>query len=74
MKNILSFVQIILSILLTGLILIQAKGTGLGSSFGGNKSFFSTKRGVEKTIFWITIFAAVFFAISSLAQTVIFIK
>lgn len=70
MKFWLTIFQILISICLTGLIILQAKGTGLGSSFG--PSSFSTKRGVEKTIFWITVILAIFFALSSILQTVIF--
>ncbi len=60
-----NLVQIIVSIALIGVILVQAKGSGLGGIFGGDSSIYKTRRGVEKTIFQATIaLAVVFFAIS----------
>lgn len=60
-----NLVQIIVSIALIGVILVQAKGSGLGGIFGGDSSIYKTRRGVEKTIFQSTIaLAVVFFAIS----------
>ncbi len=59
MSQILKIVQIILAILLTAAILVQARGTGLSSAFGGEGGFYRTKRGIEKTIFRATIFLAI---------------
>lgn len=53
--------QITVSILLIILILLQARGVGLGSTFGGEGNFYFTKRGVEKTIFTLTIILAIAF-------------
>lgn len=47
--------QIILGILLILIIIIQQKGTGLGSGLGGDFSFYRTKRGAEKMLFKGTI-------------------
>lgn len=47
--------QIILGILLILIIIIQQKGAGLGSGFGGDFSFYRTKRGAEKMLFKGTI-------------------
>jgi len=65
-KNFLSIIQIFLSISLIGLILIQAKGSGLGAAFGGDSGFYRTKRGFEKLLFYTTIVIAALFLISSL--------
>lgn len=63
MRNYITIIQIVLAVLLTAAILLQAKGTGLGSVFGGEGNVFRTKRGFEKTLFHITIgLAAAFFA------------
>jgi len=57
----------VLAILLIAGILMQQRGSGLGGSFGGDSSVYSTRRGAEKVIFWVTIAAAVlFFGISFL--------
>lgn len=62
-KEIFSVIQIVLGILLGGLILLQAKGTGLGSTFGGEMGFYRTKRGFEKLLFYSTILVSALFLI-----------
>ena len=53
--------------MLTLVILLQAKGSGIGTALGGGTGgSFRTRRGVEKTLFQLTIFLAiVFLAISA---------
>jgi preprotein translocase subunit SecG len=64
-------VQIIISITIIVLVLLQAKGSGLGSIFGGDGGVYRTKRGVEKTMYQATIALAVlFFIISMISVTV----
>lgn len=68
MNAVLSWLQIIIGVVLIGLIILQAKGTGLGSGFGGDMGHYSTKRGAEKFIFIATIvFGAVFLLIPLIA-------
>ncbi|MBI2595653.1 preprotein translocase subunit SecG [Candidatus Daviesbacteria bacterium] len=64
--QIIAIIQIILGLLLTGLILLQSKGTGLGSTFGGDMGFYGTKRGAEKMLFILTIVTASLFLITSI--------
>jgi preprotein translocase subunit SecG len=60
-----NLLQIVISVALIVVILIQAKGSGLGSIFGGDSSIYKTRRGVEKTLYQATIGLAVaFFAMS----------
>jgi preprotein translocase subunit SecG len=61
-------IQIILSITVITFILLQPRGAGLGSAFGGSSagSVFKTRRGVEKLIFNLTIVFVVLFALVSL--------
>lgn len=66
MKAVISIIQIILGILLILVIIIQQKGSGLGSSFGGDLSFYRTKRGAEKLLFYATIGISIAFILSSL--------
>lgn len=66
MKLAISVIQIIFAILLVLVIIIQQKGSGLGTSFGGDMSFYRSKRGAEKLLFYATIVIAVAFIISSL--------
>jgi len=61
-------VQIIISIAIVVLVLLQAKGSGLGGIFGGDGGVYRTRRGVEKSLHQITIgLAVIFFAISILS-------
>jgi len=55
LPQIIEILQIGVSALLIILILLQARGVGLGSTFGGEGNFYFTKRGAEKTIFILTI-------------------
>ncbi len=65
--NILPWVQIALSILLVGSILLQQSASELGGAFGGgDRAVFHTKRGFEKVLFVTTIVIAILFAASAL--------
>lgn len=57
--------QVIISILLIVAILLQNRGAGLGSAFGGSGGVYLTKRGLEKKLFIATIVLAVLFFITS---------
>ncbi|MBI2446872.1 MAG: preprotein translocase subunit SecG [Parcubacteria group bacterium] len=63
-----SIIQIIISALLIGAILLQARGSGLSSVFGGESTFYHTRRGMEKIIFWATIILAILFIITGIAS------
>ncbi|MBU2577854.1 preprotein translocase subunit SecG [Patescibacteria group bacterium] len=71
MKSILLIIQILLSVTLIVLILLQTRSGGLGNAFGFNMDAYSTRRGVEKVIFKTTIVLTVLFFISSIIQLVI---
>lgn len=60
MKEI-KIIQIIISVLLIIVILLQNKGAALGGVFGGSGSVFLTKRGIEKKLFVLTIILVVLF-------------
>ena len=66
--QILTYGQIALSVLLVAGILMQQKGSGLGSAMGGSNIEYSTKRGAEKFIFRATIFFAILFVAVSVAR------
>lgn len=72
MRDILLIVTIILSIIITGLILLQGRGAGLGSAWGGGGEFYQTRRGVEKITMRLTVIFIVIFLVVSLAN--LFIK
>ena len=60
-------VQIIVSLALIVTILLQAKGAGLGGIFGGEGGIYKSRRGVERTLFNVTIGLVVIFFIVSVA-------
>jgi protein translocase SecG subunit len=63
----LNFAQVIVSIILIVLILLQQRGTALGSAFGQEGGYYATRRGVQQKIFWATIvFGAAFIVLSLL--------
>jgi protein translocase SecG subunit len=53
--------QIVVSILLIVSILLQNRGSGLSSAFGGDFGGYYTKRGMEKFLFYVSIFLGVIF-------------
>ena len=59
--------QILIAIVLTVVILLQAKGSDVGGIFGGQSAggSFRTRRGIEKTLFQMTIVLAIVFLIIS---------
>jgi preprotein translocase subunit SecG len=63
-QDYLNIAQILVAIMLTTVVLLQAKGSGVGTALGGGTGgSFRTRRGVEKTLFQLTIFLAVVFLI-----------
>jgi preprotein translocase subunit SecG len=60
-ENFLNLGQILISIALIFVVLLQAKGTGFGAGLGGTTSSFRTRRGLEKTLFQATIFLTIIF-------------
>lgn len=56
--------QIILSVILIGVILLQTKGSSFSGAMGGDSgSIYHQRRGLEKTLFQLTIALAVLFAV-----------
>jgi preprotein translocase subunit SecG len=63
-EDYINIAQILVAIVLSVIILLQAKGSGIGTALGGGTSgSFRTRRGVEKTLFQLTIIVAVLFFI-----------
>lgn len=66
-----SIALIVLSVLLIGAILLQARGAGLGAAFGGEGNVFRTKRGVERVLFRATVVISILFFGTALASAVL---
>lgn len=63
MQTYLNVAQIVLAIALILIILLQVRGGGLGGIFGQPDTVYRTKRGMEKTMFQLTVVLAVLFII-----------
>lgn len=62
MLKIVNFTQIIISVLITALILLQNKGAGIGAVFGGGDgNVIHQKRGAEKWLFYATVATVIIF-------------
>ncbi len=68
MNTLLAFGQIIVSIGLIAAILLQARGAGLSSAFGGDSTVYRSRRGIEKTLFQFTVVLGILFVVFSLAS------
>ena len=53
------------------LVVIQQRGAALGSSFGGGGEFYSTKRGLQKKIYYATIAVSAIFLILGILNILI---
>ncbi|MEK7634138.1 MAG: preprotein translocase subunit SecG [Patescibacteria group bacterium] len=72
MKNFLLILNIVLSVLIIVFILVQGKGAGLGSAWGGGGEMFQTRRGMEKVILRLTTAFIIIFLVVSLIN--LFVK
>ena len=66
MQTYLTIAQMVISVALTLALLLQVRGGGLGGIFGQADTVYRTKRGVEKTLFQLTIVMIVLFIVISL--------
>jgi preprotein translocase subunit SecG len=68
----LNIAQIIISVALTAVILLQTKGGGAGGMFGGTETaVYKTRRGVERTIFNVTIGLSIAFFIITILNVIV---
>lgn len=68
----LQIIQIVSSLLLVALVLIQKASGDTGSTLGGDgSSFLQTRRGAERFLFVLTIIVALIFVASSVASIVL---
>ncbi len=69
----LPYIQIGLSALLIVAILLQRTGASMGGAFGADNfsSGFHTRRGLERTLFHVSIALGILFALSALVNLII---
>lgn len=74
MEITIQIIQIIIATLLIIFIMLQQRGTALGSAFGGGDGgggFYSTRRGIQKKLLWATIICAFLFIGLALVNLII---
>ena len=72
MINFLDGSLILTSIALVVSIILQSKGAGLGQLTGGDSGgVFTARRGIEKTLFWVTIVFSVLFFVLAITLVVL---
>ena len=76
MSTYLFIIQIIISVALTALILIQTKGAGgtgglFGGDGGGGGGVYKTRRGVERTLFQVTVGLSIVFLVFSVINVLL---
>lgn len=67
MNPVLAAGQLIVSVALTLAVLLQARGSGLGGTFGGDSSVYRSRRGIERRLWQFTIVLMALFVVFSLA-------
>ncbi len=64
-SDILNVFQVLVALTVIGIVLLQAKGQGLGNIFGGGGETYRTRRGVERVLFRGTIALMITFVVLS---------
>jgi preprotein translocase subunit SecG len=63
--------QLIVSVALTLAILLQARGSGLGGTFGGDSAVYRSRRGIERRLWQFTLVLIALFSLFSLASYIL---
>ena len=72
MKNALDIALILTSITLVASIILQSTGAGLGGLTGGDAGgVFTARRGIEKTLFWVTVVFSVLFFVLAITTVIL---
>jgi protein translocase SecG subunit len=64
MRNLFNVITVISALLMILFVLIQSRGQSLGAAFGGDTTFYRSRRGAEAVIFNATIICGVVFVLS----------
>jgi protein translocase SecG subunit len=65
--DVINVFQVMVALAIIGIVLLQAKGQGLGNIFGGGGETYRTRRGVERVLFRTTIVLMAAFVVLSIA-------
>ena len=69
--EILPIITVVSAALMILMILLQSRGATLGAGFGSSGELFTTRRGLEKSLYEATIFIAVIFVLSIVVNLII---
>ena len=64
--ELLQVAQIVIAVAVSASILLQARGTGLSSTFGGESTAYRSRRGLERTLFRLTVVLIAVYVVISL--------
>lgn len=70
MATYLNIAEIIVSIVLILVLLVQSRGAGFNGTFNSDSSVYRSRRGVEKTLYQLTIALAIIFALVSILSVI----
>ena len=70
MSTYINIVQIIVSVVVIVVVLLQSRGSGFSATFSSDTSIYRTRRGVERTLFNVTIGLAVLFVAISILSVI----
>lgn len=68
MVTVINIIQIILSITLIAILLLQIKGEGITGAFGSDNPVYHKRRGLEATLYHLTIALSTIFLVFSLVS------
>jgi len=73
LAGVLPYIQVVLSVVVVACVLLQQTGASMGGALGGDNfsAAYHTRRGMEKTLFYVTIVAGVLLAASALLALLI---
>jgi protein translocase SecG subunit len=63
-KQLFNYITVVSAVFLITSILLQARSSSLGAGFGGETTFYRSKRGAEKVLHYATIGSGVIFVLS----------
>jgi preprotein translocase subunit SecG len=69
--NVLQIITVVSALLMILAILLQQRGASLGAGFGSSGELFTTRRGIDKNLFEVTVILAVVFVLSILAGLIL---
>lgn len=64
--DVLLIAQLVIALAVGTAILLQARGTGLSATFGGESTAYRSRRGLERTLFRLTVVLIIAFVVVSL--------